>query len=132
MAQGTADVYKMLRRLADYLPLTYTLGGTLAAQDYVGDTSADAGVPLPAGTLDEIYVTLGSGDDGNTTVVLENETTGTTHTTTLDADTFTTETGIGLYFSEGDELSISVGAVTTPGSDANVQLRHKVDRAPMN
>lgn len=87
---------------------------------------------MPQGTLDEARVSLASADDGNTEIQLENETAGTTHSFTLDADTWTTETGIDLYFSEGDELSVTVNSVTTPGDDANLTIVHQVDQAPMN
>lgn len=127
-----SDLLKSVERLSKYFQHTVTLAGTLAAQDYLGDTSADEGVPQPQGTIEQVHVTLGSADDGNTTIVLENETTGDTHTTTLESDNYTADSSASLYFSEGDELSISVGNVNTPGSDAAVTLVHDVDTAPMN
>lgn len=126
------DLLKTIENVAGYYQTQYTLYGTLAAQDYVGDTTGDAGVPMPPGDIVGAYITLDSADDGNTTVVIENETQGTTATVTLDADTFTEDTTIDLSFEAGDELSISVGSVTTPGSEANVVLHHDVDTAPMN
>lgn len=127
-----SDLKKSIERVSNYYSSSYALPGTLSARDYVGDTTNDDGVPMPQGTVEGVFVTLGTADDGNTTVVIENETTGTTHTTTLEADTYTEDTSISLYFSEGDELSISVGATTTPADDANVTLHHDIDTAPMN
>lgn len=131
--EDISDLGKSVERLGDYYEVTIPLGdNTLAAQDYIGDTTNDAGIPMPQGELEAARVTLGAADDGNTTVQIDNETANNNHSFDLDADTYTAETGIGLYFSEGDELSAQVTSVTTPGDGLSIHLRFKVDPAPMN
>lgn len=129
---NAADIQKSVLRLAGYYTFTVPVAGALAAQDYLGDTTNDEGQPMPQGTLEAVRVNLSSTDDGNTDVQLENETTGTTHSYTLGTSAYEEETGIGLYFSEGDELSVAVTSVTTPGDAIGITLLHEVAPAPMN
>lgn len=128
-----SDLRKSVERLSDYYTLTIPLGdATLANQDYLGNTSGDEGVPMPDGTLEELHVTLTADDDGNTQFVVENETQGNTASGSLDADSFTQLTGIGLDFAEGDELSVTVDNVNTPGDGLSAVAIHEVRGAPMN
>lgn len=127
------DLQKSAQRIGDYHYLVVPLGdATLAAQDYLGNTAGDEGVPAPNARLQEAHITLTAADDGNTTVQIDNETQNTNHSFSLDADTFTQETGIDLYFSEGDEVSVQVNSVTTPGDGLSAVLVFEVEHAPMN
>jgi hypothetical protein len=128
-----SDLLKSVERLSGYYTLTIPLGdATLAAQDYLGNTSGDEGVPLPQGSIEEVHVTLTADDDGNTTVQLDNETQDNNFSFGLNADSFTQHTSDSLYFSEDDELSLSVTSVTTPGDGLSVVVYVDVDTAPMN
>lgn len=130
---NSADVQKSVERLTEYYHVSVPLGDSaIAAQDYLGDTTNDAGVPVPSATLDSARVTLGAADDGNTSFTVHNETKNNTHAFTLDADTYTAETGIGLYFSEGDEVAVEADAVTTPGDGISLVLTFEVNPAPTN
>jgi len=128
-----SDLRKSVERLSGYYTVTVPLGDAiLTSQDYLGDTSNDDGVPMPEGDLQEARVTLTAADDGNTTVQIDNETADNNHSFDLDNDSYTAETGIGLHFSEDDELSVHVSSVTTPGDGLSMVLTFDVNTAPMN
>lgn len=134
---NSGDIQKSVDRLRRYYTIEVPLGGTLAAQDYLGSTSGDAGVQVPQGTLESVDVTLSAADDGNTTVQIDNETQDNNVTFDLENDSYTSATptdgsGNPLYFSEGDELSVSVSSVNTPGDGLSAILTIEVGAAPMN
>jgi len=104
--------------------LSYVLHGALAAQDYLGDTAGDSGVPMPDCTLNHVHYHLGSADDGNTDVVFHNETQGTSATVTLSTNT-EDDADLDLGFNEGDEFAIEVDSVTTPGSDLSLLVEYE-------
>lgn len=129
---NSADVQKSVERLTEYYHVSVPLGGTLAAQDYLGNTTDNAGVPVPSATLDSARVTLSAADDGATSFTVHNETKNNTASFTLEADTYTEAENLDLYFSEDDELSVEVDAVTTPGDGLSLVLTFEVEPAPMN
>lgn len=106
---------------------SYVLAGTLAAQDYLGDTGNDTGLTMPGCTVTSVHVNAGTASGTDTNIQLENEATGETVAFTPDADE---EVDIAdLDFGEGDGLSIAVTGVdgTTAGSDVSLALEYELD-----
>lgn len=126
----SVDLKKSLRRFAQYYQVSVGLPGTASAADYLGDTTNDAGSPMPDGTIEEAYVNFQTAPNTTTTITLENEATGTTHDIDV-TSAYHEETDIGLNFSDGDELSVAVTSADG-GSDGHVSIHHEVDLTPMN
>lgn len=126
----TVDLKKTLRRFAQYYHVEVGLPGTLAASDYLGDTANDAGVPLPNGEVESVYVNLQTAPTSSSTITLENESTGTTYDVTV-SDAYHEETDVGLSFADGEELSVAVTAADG-GADGHVDIHYDVDLTPMN
>lgn len=126
------DVAKSVDRVRRFFTVTAALPGTWSASDYLGDSTADAGKKMPEGTLTSAHVNCQTVPDASSDLVVENETTGTTHTITVNA-AYVEETGIDIYFSEGDELSVyfsSVGA-TVAGADGEVVVEFEIEPSPL-
>lgn len=99
---------------------TYALMGTLATGDYLGDTSAETGVGLPAGTLEAIDYNAGTQSGSGTEITVHNVTAGTSVTATPDGSSKPVD--VTLPFDAGDELAIEVTSVDGTTAGANVQL----------
>ncbi|MFB6236931.1 MAG: hypothetical protein ABEH81_01035 [Halopenitus sp.] len=127
------DIQKTLERLGDHQHVSVALPGTLAVSDYLGDTANDNGVPVEQSTLENATVNLQTSPNASSTIQIENETSGTTHSFDV-SSTYHEETGIDLHFSEGDELSVTVTSVgaTAAGGDGQVDLEFSRDEWPAN
>lgn len=127
-----SDLIKSFERIGGHYVVTVALPGTWAVADYLGDTTNNAGLPVPGGTLVDAFLNAQTSPNASSDVSIENETTGTTHTITVDS-TYETASP-DLDFSDNDELSVaftSVGA-TAAGADGSLVLVFEVDKAPMN
>jgi hypothetical protein len=100
--------------------LTYALMGTLSAGDYLGDTSAETGLSLPAGMLEAIHYNAGTESGSGTEITVHNVTAGTSVTLTPDGSANSVD--VTLPFDSGDELALEVTSVDGTTAGANVQL----------
>lgn len=127
------DIQRTFNRLSGVEYLTVALPGTWSASDYLGDSTNDTGANVSGPcTLKEAKVNCQTSPDASSDLVVENETSGNTHTITVNG-TYVSETGIDLHFSDSDEVSVyfsSVGA-TTAGADGEVVLEFEVDDHPV-
>lgn len=105
--------------------LSYAMPGTLAAGDYLGDTAAGTGLPMPGCDIQTVHYNIDSTSGSGTEVTIHNVTAGESVTFTPSEGAATAD--VDLHFGVGDELAISVGAVdgTTAGSDLSVLCEYR-------
>lgn len=106
---------------------SYTLHGTLAAGDYLGDTAAGTGLSMPDCTVTGVHYNAGTASGAGTDVTVHNVTQGTTAVFSPDAGAESVD--VALAFNAGDELAIEVTAVdgTTAGSDVSLVVDYEAN-----
>lgn len=105
---------------------SYTIGGTLAAGDVLGDTTNGVGLPLPASFAGTLHYNAGTASGTGTDIVVHNLTQGTSATFTPGSASGTA--AVDLDFDEGDELAIEVAAVDGTTAGANVGLALELEQ----
>lgn len=105
---------------------SYALLGTLAAGDYLGDTTNGTGLSMPDTNLETVHYNAATASGTGTSIDIHNVTQGT-------SASFTPSSGAGsttvdLDFNAGDELAIAVGATDATTAGADVQLALEYDQ----
>lgn len=113
---------------------TYTvvISGNADTTDYLGDTTADSGIPINEGSIVEADINTQTADSAGLEAAVHNETAGTSGIVSFTASGFDSQS-LDLFFAEGDELAFEVTASgATPAADGQITLVQEVDLSPMN